>query len=80
VSFPGEYPAHDPRDADGRRILYRATNDPGDRAFRTCKCSECGCLEVCTPTFDFFVRTSPGPDDGKPLVCERCIGKPAVSR
>lgn len=49
------------------------THDTGNQGWKLCKCSECGCEEVCTPNFDFYVRTEA---TGGRLTCERCIMSP----
>lgn len=42
-----------------------------DRRFRFCQCRECGVVERCTPSNDFFTTDSAGGGDG--LLCERCF-------
>lgn len=50
------------------------THGGTDRAYKLCRCSECGIVQQCTPAFDFYVRNDQ-PEDG-PLTCERCIKNP----
>ena len=40
-----------------------------DRGYKRCKCSSCGCIEICTPEFDFYTT----PDHGDRLICEQCF-------
>jgi hypothetical protein len=45
------------------------THGGPDRRHRWCRCSDCGCVALCTPRFDFYTRQDPR----GPLVCERCL-------
>lgn len=49
------------------------THGSGNNGWKLCKCSECGVESVCTPSFDFYVRTG---DESEALVCERCFLAP----
>ena len=42
--------------------------------YKWCRCSVCGEVHVCTPSFDFYVEGArPEEDVGKPLICETCF-------
>ena len=47
-------------------ITHAVGNDT-DRCYKLCKCSVCGTVKTCTPTFDFYGK------NGAPLRCEDCF-------
>jgi hypothetical protein len=51
------------------KILTHCTEDA---RYRLCKCSECGLVAQCTPSFDFYTE-SLEPLNGEPLWCEICF-------
>jgi hypothetical protein len=48
------------------------THDTEPRAYRLCKCHECGIVAQCTPSFDFYTD-SVADLNGEPLRCEMCF-------
>jgi hypothetical protein len=44
-------------------------------AYKLCKCTKCGVVGTCTPSFDFYVLNDDEneSDIGKPLLCEVCF-------
>lgn len=58
---------------DPRTAIY-THGDGGAFAYagQLCRCSNCGLVQRCTPTFDFYTT-----DDERigPLVCEPCLAR-----
>ena len=46
----------------------------GDRAYRLCRCAECGEVSRCTPTNDFYDNRPGHPNDM--LFCLTCTVRP----
>lgn len=52
----------------GERIFTHASDGYAGR--QLCECSECGLVERCVPSFDFYVREG---DATGSLVCQNCL-------
>ena len=52
--------------AKGTHIV--STKDE-ERCYKMCHCCECGCVERCTPSGDFYSTK----DHGDDLLCRRCF-------
>jgi hypothetical protein len=64
--------AQQPRNTEETPLTHHS-GSPTDHQWQWCKCNKCGTTAVCTPWFDFYVKSKEGDEKGKPFLCEPCF-------